>query len=254
MLILADGHAVPDPTALDRLGEHQAAFSAWVAADPSRKFLYLTAVEEMLEAGGAASALGMRSRPTQPVKPKRASRLSLPLAASLAFLLVAGGIWWRSQDAAPSLITQSEARTPIETRVGEVRTERLADGSSVILDTDTLLLVSITAKQRHLEIKRGRARFSVMRDAKRPFIVHGAGTDVTSEGGSFDMTVREGVRISPIKEVIAITFTRMLPADQAKQIQLRPGQLLTLQTGQPTEVDVISAPRSEEQWVSGMKS
>ncbi|AYO77252.1 FecR family protein [Sphingobium yanoikuyae] len=254
MLILADGHAVPDPTALDRLGEHQAAFSAWVAADPSRKARYLVAVREMLEAGGAAAELYTRPRRKKQAQDKRGFRPSLPLAASLAFMLVAGGIWWRSQGDAPSLITQSEARTPIETRVGEVRTERLADGSSVILDTDTLLLVTMTTTQRNVEIKRGRARFSVTRDAQRPFLVHGAGTNVTSEGGSFDMTVRNGIRISPVERAVKISFTRTIPSDQAKQLQLRPGQLLTLKAGQATEVDVVSAPRSEQQWATGVKS
>lgn len=254
MLILADGHAVPDPTALDRLGAHQAAFSAWVAADPSRETRYLTAVREMLKAGSAATALGMRSRQQKPPHKQRGFRPSLPLAASLALMLVAGGIWWQSQGEAPSLITQSEARTPIETRVGEVRTERLADGSSVILDTDTLLLVTMTATQRSVEIKRGRARFSVVRDARRPFVVHGAGTHVTSAGGSFDMTVRNGVRISPIESGVTISFTRRVPGDQAKQLQLHPGQLLALEAGQAAEINVISAPRSEQQWVTGVKS
>lgn len=254
MLILADGNAVPDPTALDRLGEHQAAFSAWVTAEPSREALYLNIVREMLKAAGAATELGMRSRRPRQVSAKRGMRPSLSFAASLAFMLIAGGIWWRSQDGAPTLIAQSEARTPIETRVGEVRTEQLADGSSVILDTDTLLLAHITATQRSVEIKRGRARFSVVPDARRPFIVHGAGTEVTSLGGSFDMAVREGVRISPMASILSIAFTRTLPANQAKQLQLRPGQLLTVEAGQVGEVNVISAPRSEQQWVTGVKS
>lgn len=255
MLILSDSKAVPDPTALDRLGEHQAAFSAWAAADPTREAHYLTAVREILKAGDAATRLRMRSARPQPVQHSSIYRSPLALAASLAFvLLAAAGIWWRSGGTAPSLIAQSEARTPIETRVGEVRTERLADGSSVILDTDTLLLVKITARQREVEIKRGRARFSIKQDSQRPFTVHGAGTDVTSEGGSFDMTVRQGVRISPIERMVTISLMRPVPSGQAKSFELRPGQLLTLKAGQATEVSVISAPRSEQQWVTGVKS
>ncbi|QNG48555.1 FecR domain-containing protein [Sphingobium yanoikuyae] len=254
MLILADHHAVPDPTALDRLGEHQAAFSAWVAADPSREARYLVAVREMLEAGGAAAELRMRSRRLHAPKNKRSFRPFVPLAASLALMLVAGGIWWRSQDDAPRLIAQSEARTPIETRVGEKRTERLSDGTSVLLDTDTLLLVKITATNRNVEIKRGRARFSVAPDAQRPFVVHAAGTTVTSQGGSFDMTLRDGVRVNPIDTPVMIAFTRPIPADQATSLQLRPGQLLKLTTRLATEISVIPAPRSEQQWVTGVKS
>lgn len=256
MTILADPNAVPDPMALDSLGAHQAAFSAWVAADPTRKDRYLTIVRDTLEGSDAAARLGMgprRSKP--PVKEHNFSRSPLVLAASLAFvLLAAAGIWWRSEGTAPSLIAQSEARTPIETRIGEVRTERLADGTSVILDTDTLLLVRITAKERSVEIKRGRARFSVVQDERRPFVVQGGGTDVTSEGGSFDMSVRKAVRISPIESVLTLSVRRPVSGGQAKSLQLRPGQLLTLEAGQQTELSVISAPQSEQQWVTGVKS
>lgn len=256
MTILADPNAVPDPTALDSLGMHQAAFSAWVAADPSRQDRYLSIVRKTLEGSNAAARLGMRDRESKsPVKDHNFTRSPLVLAASLAFvLLAAAGIWWRSEGTAPSLIAQSEARTPIETRIGEVRTERLADGTSVILDTDTLLLVRITAKERSVEIKRGRARFSVVQDSQRPFLVRGGGADVTSEVGSFDISVRQGVRISPIERTLTLAVRRPVPGGQAKSLQLRPGQLLTLEAGQATELSVISAPRSEQQWVTGVKS
>lgn len=256
MTILADPNAVPDPMALDSLGAHQAAFSAWVAADPSRKDRYLSIVRKTLEGSNAAARLGMRDRNSKPQgNGHNLSRSPLVLAASLAFvLLAAAGIWWQSQGTAPSLIGQSEARTPIETRVGEVRTERLADGTSVILDTDTLLLVRMTAKERSVEIKRGRARFSVVQDERRPFVVQGGGTDVTSVGGSFDMSVRKGVRISPIESVLTLSVRRPVPGGQTKSLQLSPGQLLTLEAGQQTELSVISAPRSEQQWVTGVKS
>ncbi len=256
MTILSDPNAVPDPLALDRLGAHQSEFSAWVAADPSRKDRYLSIVRAMLEGSKAAARLGMRPPQSKPpIKDHSFTQSPIVLAASLAFvLLAAAGIWWRSEGPAPSLIAQSEARTPIETRIGEVRTERLADGTSVILDTDTLLLVRMTAKERSVEIKRGRARFSVAQDARRPFLVHGGGTDVMSEGGSFDISVRNGVRISPIESILTLAVRRPVPGGQPRSLQLRPGQLLTLEAGQATELSVISAPRSEQQWVTGVKS
>lgn len=255
MTILGDPKSVPDPLALDRLGTHQAAFSAWAADDPARAARYVGIVQDMLEAGDDAARDGMRSRKPQPQMQHRMSRSPALLAASLALvLLTAAGLWWRSGNTSPSLIAQSEARTPIETRIGEVRTERLKDGTSVLLDTDTLLLVTMTATQRRVEVKRGRARFTVARDARRPFVVHGAGTDVTTKSGSFDMTVREGLRLNPVDTVVDISFARALAEGQARRLQLRPGQLLTLKAGQGADISVISAPRSEQQWVTGVKS
>ncbi|MBT2246651.1 FecR domain-containing protein [Sphingobium sp. BHU LFT2] len=255
MLILADHHAVPDPTALDKLGEHQAAFSAWVNGKPSREAHYLDIVRKTLGGSNDALRAGMRSSGHRPLK--KGSLFHSPIALAAAFgcvLAAAAGIWWRSQGVPPSLIAQSEARTPVETRVGEVRTERLADGSSVILDTDTLLLVSMTSQQRRVEIKRGRARFTVVQDDPRPFVVTGAGTNVATYGGSFDMAVRSGARISPIKGSLVIGFTRVARAGQPKNLELRAGQLLIVEAGQEADISVIPAPRSEQQWVGGVKS
>lgn len=255
MTILSDPKAVPDPTALDRLGEHQAAFAAWASADPTRKARYLSIVHDMLAAGDAAARTGMRSRLPGPVNNGGIMRSPWALAASLAFVLVAAAaVWWRSEGTAPSFIAHSEARTPLETRVGEVRTEWLADGSSILLDTDTLLLVTMTAKERSVEIKRGRARFTIVQDTQRPFTVHGAGTQVIAEDGSFDMTARDGLRLNPIEGELRVIFTRAPASDQPRSLKLHPGQLLLFKTGQGTNVSVISAPRSEQQWVTGVKS
>lgn len=75
-----------------------------------------------------------------------------------------------------------------------------------------------------------------------------------SEGGSFDISVRNGVRISPIESILTLAVRRPVPGGQPRSLQLRPGQLLTLEAGQATELSVISAPRSEQQWVTGVKS
>ncbi|SES21349.1 FecR family protein [Sphingobium sp. YR768] len=260
MMICADGQHVPDPLAVDQLGPHQAAFSVWVAQDPARKARYLKSTEAVMRAGSAAGQLGMRSRPLEAASqaaasPARRIRSPMLLAASLALgLIVAAGLFWRTADTAPLLIPQSAAQIPLETRVGEVRTEHLADGTSVLLDTDTLLLVSMTAERRSVAIKRGRARFFVPRDDGRPFIVHGAGTSLRSDGGSFDVMVRDTIRINPIVGTLAIEFSRALPSDQSSALLLPPGKLLSFAAGQGSPVSVIAVPRSEQQWVDGVKS
>lgn len=255
MIILGDPKIVPNPLALDSLGPHQAGFSAWVAGNPERVSRYVGIVQDMLKAGDDAARDGLRPRKPTPQTPRYRSRSPAVLAASLTLvLLAAAGIWWRSGHTSPSLIAQSEARTPIETRVGEVRTDRLEDGTSILLDTDTLLLVTMTATQRRVELKRGRARFTVAQDAGRPFMVRGAGADVTTRSGSFDITAREGLRINPIDTIVDVVFSGALPPGQARSRALGPGQLLARQAGQGANISVISAPRSEQQWVTGVKS
>ena len=57
------------------------------------------------------------------------------------------------------------------TAVGEQRTVVLADGSSVVLNTDSLLRVAFSRNLRRVELVRGEALFSVSHDPSRPFAV-----------------------------------------------------------------------------------
>ena len=255
MLIMADADAVPDPRNLDRLGPHQRAFDVWIAENPSRKLAYLRVVDTVQQASQAAVQTHSRRPLLHQTRKVESRPPRLLLAASVALcLLAATGLLWRSTDAPPSLIGQSEARTPLETRVGEVRTERLEDGSSILLDTDTLVLIGYTAERRTIELKRGRARFTVASQTARPFLVHGGGIEVTAGVGQFDMTIRKGARVHAIEGEVNVTLPRTDPRQLPKALTLHSGQLLTLKAGQIPDFSVNSANRSEQQWVNGVKS
>lgn len=255
MLIMADADTVPDPRNLDRLGPHQRAFDVWIAENPSRKSAYLRVVDTVQQASQAAAQTHLHRPLLHQTRKVESRPPRLLLAASVALcLLAATALLWRSTDGPPSLIGQSEARTPLETRVGEVRTERLKDGSSILLDTDTLVLVGYTAEHRTIELKRGRARFTVARQTASPFMVHGRGINVTAGVGQFDMTIREGARVHAIAGEINVTLSRAVTRQQPKAVTLYPGQLLTAKAGQIPDFSVNSAKRSEQQWVSGVKS
>lgn len=57
------------------------------------------------------------------------------------------------------------------TGIGEQRSVALDDGSQLTLDADSLMLVRYSSGERYLMLLRGRAIFSVQRDAQRPFLV-----------------------------------------------------------------------------------
>lgn len=73
----------------------------------------------------------------------------------------------------------------ISTRIGEQRVLALDDGSRIILNTDTRVLVSYTDKARSVELKEGEALFEVMRDSARPFIVTAGERTIRALGTSF---------------------------------------------------------------------
>ena len=74
----------------------------------------------------------------------------------------------------------------VVTVVGEVRPVRLADGSRMILDSDSLVSIRMDRKHRLVDLRRGRARFDVARD-DRPFLVTAAGGEVAAKHAVFDV-------------------------------------------------------------------
>jgi len=57
------------------------------------------------------------------------------------------------------------------TGIGKQRSVALDDGSQLILDADSRLLVRYSSGERYLVLLRGRAIFAVQRDVQRPFLV-----------------------------------------------------------------------------------
>jgi transmembrane sensor len=119
------------------------------------------------------------------------------MAASIAGLLVIGGLAWRyvaSQD-----VTYS-------TLLGEQRTVQLPDGSHMQLNTHSTVATTFQRQERHIHLLQGEALFHVAKDPARPFIVDSADGRVVAVGTAFNVrtdsskttiTVVEGrVRVS----------------------------------------------------------
>jgi len=116
------------------------------------------------------------------------------LAASIAAITVVGGGF--------SWIVLRGGRERYMSDIGEVRRIALADGSTMLLNTNTEVAVNLTPQQRDIQLVRGEALFEVAHDEARPFIVRANGTSVRAVGTAFavrleaaqvDVTVTEGV-------------------------------------------------------------
>jgi transmembrane sensor len=82
------------------------------------------------------------------------------------------------------------------TRIGEQRTEVLADGSIVKLNTATRIRVTFGAHERRIEVAAGEAHFEVQKDPARPFLVLAAGRQIRAVGTAFNVRLaRDGVRV-----------------------------------------------------------
>lgn len=83
-----------------------------------------------------------------------------------------------------------------QTSVGQLQSLQLADGSSVTLSSDSRILVTLSRRQRLVELIQGEAIFQVAKDAARPFVVYAHGSRVTAVGTRFSVRQSgDGVRV-----------------------------------------------------------
>ncbi len=73
------------------------------------------------------------------------------------------------------------------TKRGEQRRVRLADGSGVLLNTDTRLRVRLVGTERRLFLDRGQAFFQVAKDKARPFRVFAGPNEIRALGTAFEV-------------------------------------------------------------------
>lgn len=72
-------------------------------------------------------------------------------------------------------------------KVGQIRTVVLADGSRVTLDTASRIVPSFSGRERRVTLVGGRGRFAVAHDEERPFIVIAGHREVIARGTVFDV-------------------------------------------------------------------
>jgi transmembrane sensor len=106
---------------------------------------------------------------------------------------------------------------------------RLADGSTLELNTASAARVQFTAAERHVELESGEAHFEVAHDTARPFVVSAGGVTVRAVGtafnvryvsGAVEVTVTEGkVTVGPASSSTGAT---LVAANQRLALPLAP--------------------------------
>lgn len=117
--------------------------------------------------------------------PKRSFQYAA--AASILVAIVSLPLWWSHaghRQAKSAVSPDRPIATRFETGIGQVSHLALADGSTVILDTDSALKAEFDGTSRRVSLQRGRAFFHVAHE-KRPFTVTGRRFAVTATGTRF---------------------------------------------------------------------
>ncbi|HEU5442700.1 MAG TPA: FecR domain-containing protein [Steroidobacteraceae bacterium] len=165
-------------TAADR-----AEFDAWLRVDSRHR----RTLEELSRTWSALDRLGQLAgdeRIAAFARPQRRRFLRREYwgAAAAAVLMIAFGatLWMMRR---PGLQVLSTA-------IGQQRHLRLADGSQLTLNTNTLLAVRLTPERRDVYLRRGEAHFDVVHDAARPFFVHAGDAVIRDIGTQFEVRMR----------------------------------------------------------------
>ncbi|CAN5882091.1 FecR family protein [soil metagenome] len=231
-------------------------FERWRARDPRNRAAY-AGMEQISRLSqrlgdtplGRAHLEKVNRRPFFALSGPRLAFASLGVA-----LLIGGGTFllWRGDGPPTAAVAQASA--PFETRVGEIHTVRLADGTTVTLDTDSVIEPVFTGQARVVRLSRGRARFDVAHEAGRPFMVEAGGRTIIDRGTLFDVVLgREGVKVVLLRGAIEIRDRKARGAGGAPLARLVPGQVFA-DAPAAGVAQVSAAPGGSDQWVKGMLS
>lgn len=140
----------------------------------------------------------------------------------------------------------------LETRQGEVRNVRLEDGSTVHINTHSLVEVAFTRDRRFLRLLRGEATFDVAHNAARPFEVE-AGNSITRAIGTRFTIHRladegaEGAQLTVTQGLVSVRDT------QGQYAQVAAGHGATMRSGSitPRKLDSLEIARRTS-WQDGM--
>jgi transmembrane sensor len=170
----------------------QAAFQEWLNRSPLHRdaiaaygnfWSEFDALRLLTDTGGAEAAV----RDNHPVLLERAKPWLAACAA--AVIAVAGGavVFHPKLQNFASAGNQPPTRLSYETAVGRQQRIALADGSSVILNTNSRLDVNFSSKCRDVHLVRGEAYFEVVHNKTRPFTVYANNYVVRDIGTAFDV-------------------------------------------------------------------
>ena len=131
------------------------------------------------------------------------------------------------------------------TAIGDSKIVVLSDGSTVTLNTDTLLDIQFDEQRRRLVLDRGEAYFEVAKNPGRPFIVYAGTGQITAVGTAFSVYKRQNVvEVTVIEGKVTVQSDRVIlgaiPApslDNALPASRSPITAVLLQSGQVATYD-----------------
>lgn len=201
----------------DASADDRRAFAEWLLRSPVHveEFLRIGALrrelKDALEPDWVAGALALtdaqvvempeRTAPRRRDRRQPTPRQWLAVAASVAAASVLAWVVWLAPWGAP------EDPVTVATAVGEQRFMPLSDGSTVTINTDSLVDIRIGATSREIVLHRGEVLLDVAKDPSRPFRVTSRDVTVEAVGTRFSVYRRtEDTLVAVVEGRVAIDW------------------------------------------------
>ena len=226
----------------------QATFSHWLQADPAHAEAYAQAqvIWELSEVPARTladeDALALQGYLNAMNRARRSSvrRWSggLALAASLLLMVSMGAGWQPSR-------WFDDLGADYVSAPGQVRSVTLADQSVITLDADSAIAVDFSGVERHVEVRRGAAFFSVSHTGE-PFVVDANRGEARVLGTQFEVRLQPmGAQVSVLSGRVGVT-----PAKGAEQQVLGADQQVAYSAGHVRALQAIDA-QAQLAWRQG---
>ncbi len=226
----------------------QATFRRWLQADPAHVQAYAQAQVLWVLSEGPARRLAreeagalqgyLEAMDRAPRSSLRRWSGALAMAASLVLMVALGGGW-------QPLRWFDDLGADHVSAPGQIRTVTLADNSQVTLDADSAIAVNFSAGERHVQLRRGVAFFSVEHTGE-PFVVDAGGGEARVLGTQFEVRLQpQGAQVTVLSGRVAVTAR----AGEPRQV-LAAGEQVAYAQGR---ADVLHAVDSQAQlaWRQG---
>jgi transmembrane sensor len=191
-------------------------FAEWLEADPANRRAYDEVTRSWEISALAATdptVVAMRTDAlmARPPKQRDYSRIWGALATAALVLVVFTGVSITHPGFIGSAgdMVAGRDQLVLRTGVGERATATLEDGSTVVLNTNSVLEINYSRLRRDVRLLAGQALFKVAHDTARPFVVAAANHEVVAVGTEFEVRLdgekvrvallQGRVRVEPIK-------------------------------------------------------
>ncbi|ANE53775.1 hypothetical protein AYM39_00315 [Methylomonas sp. DH-1] len=226
----------------DQVGDDDLeAFAEWLGQTPAHAEAFADAEQlfkDMVLAAGdpAPSASNSVAPPktaqtvplTKRLRQVGMQRWLAPAIAIAAAWLVAVGLVMPKQ---AHLL--SDYLSDYRTQTGELREVQLSDGSRLLLNTNSAISVDFSSNARQIVLHHGQVRFTVAKDAQRPFEVVADDLKIRALGTIFDVYKNGHAQTRVIVQEHAVAATLIGNGPEPAGVKIRQGQQLNVQAGQP---------------------